>query len=259
MKYLCKNCGGELKATGDGVLQCIFCKNEYTEQDFVQQQSSVKEPPIFENNSKNGSKIYNKNINGVLEINCILGNNKVSAGSGFLLSKESGLAITNSHVVTNNGKPVKDIVVKIADKVVNAQVLVHCNNKSELGKGVDLALIELESVPKNAVEIRLEDFDKVENGEDVFVIGNSLGEGSCITRGIVSDKLRNVNGDMLLMTDCPTNPGNSGGPIFNSDGLAIGVIVSGIPSAKGMNFAIPSFTILEFLNAIRESLEDKLF
>ena len=40
------------------------------------------------------------------------------------------------------------------------------------------------------------------------------------------------------MTDCAVNSGNSGGPMFNSDGKIIGVIVSGITKAEGMNFAI---------------------
>ena len=53
---------------------------------------------------------------------------------------------------------------------------------------------------------------------------------------------------MLMMTDCAVNGGNSGGPIFNEKGVAIGVIVSGITAAEGMNFAIPMDTVKEFIN-----------
>lgn len=70
--------------------------------------------------------------------------------------------------------------------------------------------------------------------------------GVCLGRGIVSDRLRNVNGHMLLMTDCAINGGNSGGPIFNEQGRVIAAVVSGITSAEGMNFAIPSDTVLQF-------------
>jgi S1-C subfamily serine protease len=69
-----------------------------------------------------------------------------------------------------------------------------------------------------------------------------------MTSGIVSDKLRNVNGKNLLMTDCAVNGGNSGGPMFNSSGKVIAVIVSGITGAEGMNFAIPSDKVLNFIS-----------
>ena len=120
-----------------------------------------------------------------------------------------------------------------------------CNHGS--GNGIDLALIKLERVPSSAKVVKFENFDNVKNGERIFVIGNSLGHGTCITSGIVSDKLRNVNGRMRLMTDCAVNGGNSGGPIFNEKGLVIGAVVSGITAAEGMNFAIPANEVIKFI------------
>ena len=64
-----------------------------------------------------------------------------------------------------------------------------------------------------------------------------------------------MEGKNLLMTDCAINGGNSGGPIFNADGEVIGAIVSSIPTAKGMNFAIPSKTVLAFIKAIEKQLK----
>ena len=115
------------------------------------------------------------------------------------------------------------------------------------GLGDDLALIRLSGVPVQASVATFGDFNKVRNGEKVFVVGNSLGYGTCITSGIVSDRLRNVNGKMLLMTDCAINGGNSGGPMFNEKGEVIAVIVAGIDGAEGMNFAIPVDTVQQFL------------
>ena len=106
------------------------------------------------------------------------------------------------------------------------------------GNGIDLAIIKLDKLPSKVNSLSFADFEKVKIGQSVYVIGNSLGYGSCITSGIVSDKSRVVNGSSLLMTDCAVNSGNSGGPMFNSDGKIIGVIVSGITKAEGMNFAI---------------------
>ena len=76
-----------------------------------------------------------------------------------------------------------------------------------LEQGVDLALLKLSKMPFRAKVLEFEDFSNVRIGEPVFVIGNSLGYGTCITSGIVSDKERNVNGKMLLMTDCAVNGG----------------------------------------------------
>lgn len=64
---------------------------------------------------------------------------------------------------------------------------------------------------------------------------------------------------MLMMTDCAVNGGNSGGPIFNEEGNAIGAIVSGITRAEGMNFAISSDTIIDFLHTNNVFVEAKSF
>ena len=137
----------------------------------------------------------------------------------------------------------------MCNESVTADVLKLGDNSHGEGKGVDLALIKLSRVPSKATVVKFENFEKVKNGERIFVIGNSLGYGTCITSGIVSDRLRNVNGKMLLMTDCAINGGNSGGPIFNEKGLVIGAVVSGITSAEGMNFAIPANQVLYFIEA----------
>ena len=117
-----------------------------------------------------------------------------------------------------------------------------------------LALVLLERGPQNAFVLDFEDFKNVKTGEEVFVIGNSLDDGSCITRGIVSDRLRGIARDeskKYLMTDCAINPGNSGGPIFNRKGNVIGVMVASRlkdgADAKGMNYAIPADVTQAFI------------
>lgn len=173
------------------------------------------------------------------------------SGSGFLISRD-GYCITNAHVVTSeDGRSCGTVNVKMAGEKVSAKVLVLGDKNHGLGRGVDLALIKLDRVPRGAKPLEFEDFGNVRIGESVYVIGNSLGYGTCISSGIVSDKERNVSGKSLLMTDCAVNAGNSGGPIFNQKGRVIGAIVSGITSAEGMNFAIPSATIRAFLQECR--------
>lgn len=237
----CSYCGGDTKALGNNWYRCVFCKNKFSNEEIENEKKS-----FLKDYSNEGVDVFDKNVNGVLEITCKF-TGSVSAGSGFLIDS-SGYALTNTHVVTNKAQPCNDIIVKIAGQQVRANIVALGDNDGGHGSGVDLALIKLSFVPQNATVIELGDFDEVRIGEQVYVIGNSLGYGTCMTSGIVSDKSRNVNGQQLLMTDCAVNGGNSGGPVFNDKGLVIGVIVSGITRAEGMNFAIPVSTVKDFLN-----------
>lgn len=252
MTQNCTKCGGELKVDGMG-FKCIFCGARFASAEelrpkHIKQPTPQTCPTAVPTNPKSdhGVDVFDTNINGVLEITWIDGQYKHS-GSGFLISP-NGYAVTNTHVVTyENGKSCRQVNVRICGETTTANVMRLGDNNRGDGNGVDLALIKLSRVPHNATIVKFEDFNNVKSGERVFVIGNSLGHGTCITSGIVSDKMRSVNGKMLLMTDCAINGGNSGGPIFNEKGLVIGAVVSGITSAEGMNFAIPSSTVIQFI------------
>ena len=113
---------------------------------------------------------------------------------------------------------------------------------------IDIALIKLDRMPRGAGKLDVVDSITVRTGDTVYVIGNSLGEGTSITRGIIGDRDRNGR----LMYDSATNPGNSGGPVFNAEGLVIGTHVAGRCTdnggkAQGMNFAVPSHDVIEFV------------
>ncbi len=250
MSKSCPSCGGNLEQRGIGY-KCRCCgktfDNESEIQPKVKQVKHEKEVYTTQLSNDCGVDVFAENINGVLEITW--SNEKgCYSGSGFLITND-GYAITNTHVVTEeSGKSCKTVNVKLCNENIIAYVVRLGDDKHGRGNGVDLALIKLSRVPQNAKALRLENFVNVRIGEQVFVIGNSLGHGTCITSGIVSDKTRNVNGKMLLMTDCAVNGGNSGGPIFNEKGLIIGAVVSSIRSAEGMNFAIPSNVVQRFIN-----------
>ena len=249
MSNFCPACGGNGKQTKDGRLCCVFCGTVWDPNEApaaAPAPAATKKSAVTQKVSE-GVGVYDSNINAVLEIRWGDGQ-YIYSGSGFLISK-SGYAVTNTHVVTDeSGRSCGRMQVKIADETVMADVVTLGDNKHGHGRGVDLALIRLSQVPSAAVVAKLGDFATVKNGETVFVIGNSLGYGTCITSGIVSDRLRSVNGDMLMMTDCAVNGGNSGGPVFNEFGEVIAVIVSGIDDAEGMNFAIPMDTVINFLD-----------
>lgn len=233
MEY-CKTCGGELVAFGDGGRYCPYCGNGYRRSADGNMAAPVRDMA----HTDSGVNVYDENIGGVLEIRW-QDEKYTHSGSGFLLGNE-GYALTNTHVVTaEDGRSCGKVRVRVAGAETEATVLRLGDDRHGEGNGIDLAVLRLASLPRGAKPLHFADFSDVRNGERVFVIGNSLGHGTCITSGIVSDRRRTVNGKPLLMTDCAVNGGNSGGPIFNERGEVIGVIVSGIPDAEGMNFAIP--------------------
>lgn len=243
----CKVCGGNCISIGGGLFQCDCCGSTCSQSELEERpraKQSYKAQATGDSNL--GADIFEKNVNGVLEISV-----KNGRASGYLISA-NGYAITNSHAVClDNGRSCGQCNVKVAGETVAAQVIAmgtehnseHCSNN-------DLALLKLSRVPRGATPLKLGDYDKVRTGERIFVIGNSLGAGTCITSGIVSDKDRQSQ----LMYDCATNPGNSGGPVFNSDGLVIGTHVAGTSpngmKVQGMNIAIPVSAVENFLRRV---------
>ncbi len=247
----CPSCGGDLIAFGSTHRYCTFCGNTYGAD------ASASAPKPVDNNQKKsfdtGANVFESNIGSVLEIQWSDGR-YLHSGSGFVISAD-GYAITNTHVVTaENGASCGKVKVCIGENMTaEAEVRKLGDNQHGHGSGIDLALIKIKGAG-NLRPARFANFASVRNGEQVFVIGNSLGYGTCITSGIVSDKRRDVDGDSLLMTDCAINSGNSGGPMFNAAGDVIAVIVSGITGAEGMNFAIPADDVIDFINRCGENI-----
>lgn len=195
-----------------------------------------------------GEIVYEKNISGIMEIIT-----NQSVGSGFLFSSD-GYALTNAHVVVDEThKPCKKVAVRLNNELIQASVIEVGDDKGGTGKGIDLAVLKLNTLPFGSTPLKFVNSRDVRNGERVFAIGNSQGDGTCITGGIVSDTNRIMNGKNYIMTDCAINPGNSGGPLLNSAGDVIGINVSVRIDrrgnlADGMKYAIPSDNAIKFIN-----------
>ena len=113
----------------------------------------------------------------------------------------------------------------------------------------DLALLKID-VHKPMRPVLLFSGDKTESGERVAVIGNP-GAGETIldytmTEGIVSSPDRQLAGQSFIQTSAQVNPGSSGGPMFDSSGLVIG-IVDLKAQIEGAGFAIPANDIVDFI------------
>jgi serine protease Do len=169
-----------------------------------------------------------------------------AVGSGFIVD-ESGLIVTNNHVVANAGT----VTVKLNDGTeLEADVVGR-------DPDTDLALLKVETdQPLQAV--RFADSDRVRVGDPVVAIGSPFGLGGTVTAGIVSAKERTIGAgryDDFLQIDAPINRGNSGGPAFNLEGEVIGVnsaISSPTGGNVGIGFAIPA----NLAQSIIDDLED---
>ena len=255
MAIKCKNCGGDCVRNRNGLFVCQCCGATADAEDISR--SSGKSTTSPQDSTWSGADVFEKNIGGTLEIVCE-GKNGSWSGSGYLFS-ENGYAITNAHVAAENttGQPCTKMIVRVCDQSIPAKVVALADDRAGHGNGVDLALIQLTSFPRGGKALTLASSANVRNGEPVFVIGNSFGEGACITSGIVSDRAREIDGQAFIMTDCAVNPGNSGGPIFNKNGEVIGTITlqgrnpHNGSDAEGMNYAIPSDVVKQFINYVQ--------
>lgn len=154
--------------------------------------------------------------------------NKTAVGSGFIVDP-SGIIVTNVHVI--KGATTVHVKLSNGDVYDLAQVLVFDERR-------DTALIKIPAFALPAV--RLGNSDQVVIGEKVILVGNPLGryEGS-VTSGIVSGIRTTREGSRVIQTDAAANPGNSGGPLLNEKGEAIGILSFKATGAENLNFVIP--------------------
>ncbi|MBU3616837.1 DegQ family serine endoprotease [Polynucleobacter sp. JS-Polo-80-F4] len=151
-------------------------------------------------------------------------------GSGFII-ESNGLILTNAHVVEG----ATTIYVTLTDKrEFKAKLL-------GMDKRTDVAVVKIEA--RDLPKLPLGDSSRVRVGEWVLAIGSPFGLENTVTAGIVSAKSRDT-GDYLpfIQTDVAVNPGNSGGPLLNTAGQAIGInsqIFSRSGGYMGISFAIP--------------------
>ncbi|HET9328807.1 MAG TPA: Do family serine endopeptidase [Candidatus Eisenbacteria bacterium] len=158
-----------------------------------------------------------------------------SSGSGFIVDTD-GHILTNNHVVSN----AQDITVTLNDKRTFKAKVVGAD------PGTDVAVIKIEGTKLPVLP--LGDSDKMRVGDWAIAIGNPLGQlrGS-VTVGIISATGRsnlNIFGGTpdfqdFIQTDASINFGNSGGPLCNIRGEAIGINTAINPSGQGIGFAIP--------------------
>jgi len=170
-----------------------------------------------------------------------------SLGSGFVIDGE-GYIITNNHVIQG----AEDITVVFRDDTQLKAKLIGSDSR------IDVALLKVEPPNKKPLPaVKWGDSDKSRVGDWVIAIGNPFGMGHSVTAGIISARGRSLNDslDDYLQTDAAINKGNSGGPLFNTDGEVIGVntaIYSPSGTNAGLAFSIPSNLVKQVADQLRE-------
>ena len=167
-------------------------------------------------------------------------------GSGFIID-ETGYVITNAHVVDG----AVDIRVGLQDKRELRATLVGSDKAS------DIAVLKVDA--NNLPVVKIGDSDNIKVGEWVLAIGSPFGFEHTATQGIVSALSRSLPDDTyvpFIQTDVAVNPGNSGGPLFNTDGEVIGVnsqIYSRSGGYQGLSFSIPINVAMSIAEQLRET------
>jgi len=174
---------------------------------------------------------------------------KVGGGSGFIVDR-SGVILTNRHVVID---PQAEYTVILNDgRKFKANVMAR-----DPINDIAIIKINMERLPI----LKLGDSSRVDLGQNVIAIGNTLGTfRNTVSVGIISGlsrsikaidtiekKTQNLKG--LIQTDAAINPGNSGGPLIDADSKAIGINCAVVLGAENVGFTIP-------INAAKKDLDD---
>ncbi|MBA5686357.1 DegQ family serine endoprotease [Rugamonas apoptosis] len=163
-------------------------------------------------------------------------------GSGFIISPD-GVILTNAHVV----RDASEVSVKLTDRREFRAKVLGSDPKT------DVAVLKIDA--KNLPVVPLAKANDLRVGEWVLAIGSPYGLESTVTAGVVSAKGRSLpDGNVpFIQTDVAVNPGNSGGPLFNTRGEVVGInsqIYSQTGGYQGLSFAIP----IDVANKVKDQI-----
>ena len=171
-----------------------------------------------------------------------------TSGTGFCITLD-GIIVTNYHVI-EGAKSIKVYGINADfNKTFKAKVLVADKNN-------DLALIQIDDYEYNSlgtipftIKTGLAGV-----GENIFVLGyplrSSMGDEIKLTNGIVSSRT-GFQGDITsYQISAPVQPGNSGGPLFDSQGNLIGVINAKHHDAENASYAVKAIYLTSLIELL---------
>jgi serine protease Do len=159
-------------------------------------------------------------------------------GSGFALSEHR--VVTARHLVVD----AQEVTVTPSDGPARPARVLGTDART------DLALLEIDGTLHPAALGRSAD---LRVGDSVLAIGNPYGLGDSLAVGVVGYRNRRLEEsadgprvDFLQLT-MPLNPGNSGGPVFDSHGRVVAVLSGTHAQGQSIAFAVPIEALTEAL------------
>ena len=153
-------------------------------------------------------------------------------GSGFVVGPE-GFVVTNHHVIFPNRydrvNPADFMVRDVQGLTYSIDKFVYCDPDP------DICILKINDTRLPA--LKLGDSSAVKVGQVVYTIGSPQGYDFSFSNGLISG-LRNYDGNKWLQFTAPISSGNSGGPLLNKEGQAIGVISWQAAKGQNLNFAL---------------------
>lgn len=168
-------------------------------------------------------------------------------GSGFIISSD-GLVVTNKHVVSDIGFSYN--VIANDNKVYPVQKIY----RDPLN---DLAILQISA--QGLTPLPLGDSSQLKLGTVVMAMGTPLGQfQNTVSQGIISGLGRGITAgspfsgsveqlNNVIQTDAPISPGNSGGPLVDLSGNAVGINTAVASEGQNIGFAIPVNTVKEMI------------
>jgi len=200
--------------------------------------------------ARNQVVVINTDAPGVFGFPDISGDIAPISGSGFIISND-GYILTNYHVIEIAHRNDLPIRVILNDGVTHDAKVVGFEASN------DVAVIKIETNGLNPVYIGNSDTIRV--GQTVYAVGNPFGDlVYTMTDGIVSalDRVVSVEGKSIrtFQFSAAVNSGNSGGPIYNTDGEVIGIVTAKVVrgNVEGIGFAIPINDAIEIATELIE-------
>jgi S1-C subfamily serine protease len=161
------------------------------------------------------------------------GGKPAGGGSGFIISSD-GFVVTNHHVINKTDQ----VSISLQDgRSMPAKII-------GTDASTDVAILQVHA--EGLRKLSFGDSGALQVGQIAIAVGNPFGFQYTVTTGVVSAlgrTLRSESGrliDDVIQTDAALNPGNSGGPLLDSNGKVIGMNTALIRGAQGLCFAVAS-------------------
>jgi serine protease Do len=166
-------------------------------------------------------------------------------GSGFFISSD-GYLLTNHHVIESEVEPGTSTSSKLSIRLPGSKGERLPAKVIGWDRNLDVALLKAEYHPEYVFTFGTGP-DPIP-GQRLQALGSPGGLEATLTEGIVSAVQRPLLAvGEVLQIDVAVNPGNSGGPLVDSQGQVVGIVFAGIRDFQGVNFAIPTSLILKVL------------